>query len=123
MADDETTAPTDPLPLPTSTTFDITGATVDRHVGTCFGLVVRSTGFVKGLKGGIKSLHHGEVTEYTGTLEQARRHALERMIDHAQAMGANAVVGIRFDSSQVAGGDSPLEEVAAYGTAVVVSAA
>jgi uncharacterized protein YbjQ (UPF0145 family) len=116
MADD-LTAPTEPLAVPTSTTPEIVGSTVQRTIGTCFGLVVRSVGFAKGFTGSVRALHHGEVKEYTGTLEQARRHALDRMIEHAQSQGANAVVGIRFDSSDVGDG---LAGVVAYGTAVVI---
>ena len=106
-----------PLPLPCSTTFDIPGATVQRNVGLCFGLIVRSVGLAKGFTGGVRSLKAGEVPQYTQVVEEAREHALERMIDHAQQLGGNAVIGIRFDSSDVGNG---LAEIVAYGTAVVV---
>ena len=112
----ETTAPTDPLPIPVSTTFDVDGER-GRHVGPTFGVIVRSVGFSRNLVGGIKSLKRGDITEYSGTLEEARRHAVERMVDHAQAIGGNAVIGVRFDSSDVGDG---LVEVVAYGTAVTL---
>jgi len=107
-----------PFDIPCSTTFELPGLTVERHVGLCFGLIVRSVGFAKGFSGSIKSLRAGEVTEYTDVVEQARRHALERLVAHAQQLGGNAVVGIRFDSSDVGNG---LSEIVAYGTAVVAS--
>jgi uncharacterized protein YbjQ (UPF0145 family) len=62
----------------------------------------------------------GEVPEYTEVLELARRHALDRLVEHARAMGANAVAGVRFDSTEIG---NNMSEILAYGTAVVVSAA
>ncbi|MCD9622985.1 YbjQ family protein [Rhabdothermincola salaria] len=105
-----------PLPIPCSTTYELPGLSVDQNVGLCFGLVVRSVGLAKGFTGGIRSLKAGEVPEYTGVVEEARRHALERLVAHAQELGANAVVGVRFDSSDVGQG---LSEIVAYGTAVI----
>jgi uncharacterized protein YbjQ (UPF0145 family) len=107
-----------PLPIPCTTSFDLPGLTVQRNVGLCFGLIVRSVGFAKGFTGGIRSLKAGEVPEYTGVVEEARRHALERLVAHAQELGGNAVIGVRFDSSDVGQG---LSEIVAYGTAVVVA--
>lgn len=104
------------LPIPCSTTFELPGVAVEQNMGLCFGLVVRSVGFTKGFTGGIRSLKAGEVPEFTGVVEEARRHALERLVAHAQELGANAVVGVRFDSSDVGQG---LSEIVAYGTAVV----
>ena len=104
------------LPLPCSTTFDFAGWRVDRQVGLCWGLVVRSVGFVKGFTGSIRSLRAGEVDEYTAVLDEARRHALDRLVEHAKAMGANAIAGVRFDSSEIG---NNLSEIIAYGTAVV----
>ena len=105
------------LPLPCSTTFDFAGWRVERQIGLCWGLVVRSVGFVKGFTGSIRSLRAGEVDEYTAVLDQARRHALDRLIEHAKAMGGNAIAGVRFDSSEIG---NNLSEIIAYGTAVVV---
>jgi uncharacterized protein YbjQ (UPF0145 family) len=112
----ETTAPLEPLAIPVSTTFDI-GGQAGRFVGPCFGVIVRSVGFSRNLVGGIKAIKRGDITEYSGTLEEARRHAVERMVEHAQAIGGNAIVGMRFDSSDVGDG---LVEVVAYGTAVAI---
>ncbi len=105
--------------LPITTTFELHGCTVVENRGTCFGLVVRSMGLAKGLTAGVRTLRQGEVPQYTELLEDTRRHAVDRMVDNARLLGANAIVGMRFDSSEI--GNS-LTEVVAYGTAVVVEA-
>jgi len=105
------------LPLYVSTTFDVPGTHITKYLGSCFGVVVRSMGFAKGIGAAFKSLAGGEVRQYTELLEDSRRHALDRMVANAQLLGANAVVGMRFDSSEI--GQS-LTEIVAYGTAVLV---
>ena len=60
----------------------------------------------------------GEVDEYTEVLERARRHALDRLVQHAQAMGANAIAGVRFDSTEIG---NNMSEILAYGTAVTIA--
>jgi uncharacterized protein YbjQ (UPF0145 family) len=100
-----------------STTFEIPGTTITRYCGSCFGVVVRSMGFAKGIGASFKALAGGEVSEYTRLLEDSRRHAIDRMVLNASMLGANAVIGMRFDSSEI--GQS-LTEIVAYGTAVVV---
>jgi uncharacterized protein YbjQ (UPF0145 family) len=89
-------------------------------VGTCFGLVVRSMGMGKGIAAGFRSLVGGEVRQYTELLEDSRRHAMDRMVENAMLAGGNAVIGVRFDSSEI--GQS-LTEIVAYGTAVVIEPA
>jgi uncharacterized protein YbjQ (UPF0145 family) len=106
------------LPMPCSTTFEIPGYRIERQVGLCWGVVVRSIGFAKGFTGGLKALRAGEVTQYTAVLEEARRHALDRLITHAQGLGGNAIAGVRFDSSEIG---NNMTEILAYGTAVVVA--
>jgi len=106
--------------IPISTTFDLPGYTVDRTVGLCWGVIVRSVGTVKGITGGLRSLRAGEVPQYTDVVSQARHTAMERLIEHAKELGANAVLGARFDSSDV--GDA-MAEIVAYGTAAIVSPA
>jgi uncharacterized protein YbjQ (UPF0145 family) len=101
----------------TSTTFDLPGYTVEKTLGISWGLIVRSTGLAKGITGGFKSLRAGEVSQFTDVVEMARRTAMERLEAHAQQLGGNAVLGVRFDSSDVGDG---LAEVVAYGTAAVV---
>ena len=113
-----TGAPTTHAALPVTTAFEFPEWKTDRYVGSCFGLIVRSMGALKGLGAAFKTIKGGEVTQYTELLEDSRRHAMDRMIENARIMGANAVVGMRFDSSEI--GES-LTEIVAYGTAVVVS--
>lgn len=103
-----------------STSFDVPGTRITQYCGSCFGVVVRSMGFAKGIGASFKALAGGEVTQYTRLLEDSRRHAMDRMIQNAQVLGANAVIGMRFDSSEI--GQS-LTEIVAYGTAVVVEPA
>jgi uncharacterized protein YbjQ (UPF0145 family) len=106
------------LPVLVSTTFDVPGTQITQYLGSCFGVVVRSMGFAKGIGAAFKSLAGGEVRQYTELLEDSRRHALDRMVANAQVLGANAVIGMRFDSSEI--GQS-LTEIVAYGTAVTVT--
>jgi uncharacterized protein YbjQ (UPF0145 family) len=103
--------------IPTSTTFDLPGYTVERTLGLSWGLIVRSVGLTKGLTGSLRSLKAGEVREFTDVVDQARRTAMERLTDHAKQLGANAVLGVRFDSSDLGNG---LAEIVAYGTAATV---
>ena len=103
--------------IPTSTTFELPGYAVEGTLGLCWGLIVRSVGLTKGLTGGLRSLRAGEVREFTDVVDQARRTALERLTDHAQQLGGNAVLGVRFDSSDLGNG---LAEIVAYGTAATV---
>jgi uncharacterized protein YbjQ (UPF0145 family) len=101
-----------------STTFDLPGYTVEQTLGLSWGLIVRSVGIVRGLTGGLKSMRQGEVTEFTAVVDAARRTAFERLITHAEQLGGNAVLGVRFDSSDIGNG---LAEIVAYGTAARVS--
>ena len=103
--------------FPVSTGFELPGMTIEKDLGVAFGLVVRSMGVVKSLGAGLKALRQGEVTQYTELLEDSRRHAMDRMIENARLMGGNAVVAMRFDSSEMG---QQLTEIVAYGTAVVV---
>ncbi len=103
--------------FPISTALEFPEWTVERSLGMVFGVVVRSMGALKGVAAGFRSLAGGEVAQYTKLVEDSRRHALDRMIENARLLGANAVVSFRFDSSEI--GQS-LTEIVAYGTAVVV---
>lgn len=85
--------------------------------GQVFGLVVRSRGLAGNFVAGLRSLVGGEIHEYTQLLEDTRRQALDRMVQNATLMGANAVVSMRFDSSEIG---STMSEIVAYGTAVIV---
>src|SRR5262245_3988062 len=86
--------------------------------GHTFGLVVRSRGFSGNLIAGLRSLGGGEIHEYTQLLEDTRRQALDRLVKNATVMGANAIISMRFDSSEMA---SYMTEIVAYGTAVVIA--
>src|SRR5690349_8363779 len=106
-----------PFPIPCTTGMDFHNFKVQYEVGLCFGLIVQSIGTVKGFTGGLKSMRAGEVPQYTELVEKSRRIALDRLVQHAQHLGGNAVVAIRFDSSEVGEG---LQEIVAYGTSVVI---
>jgi uncharacterized protein YbjQ (UPF0145 family) len=104
--------------LQVTTAFELPGSVVEQNLGVCFGLVVRSMGFAKGFTAGFKALRQGEVSEYTELLEDSRRHAIDRMVANARLLGADAIVAVRFDSSEIG---PQLTEILAYGTAVVVT--
>jgi uncharacterized protein YbjQ (UPF0145 family) len=106
-----------PPGLPMSTTFELPGLVAKDNLGVCYGLVVRSMGLAGGVAAGFKALRRGEVSQYTRLLEDSRRHAIDRMVENAQLLGADAVVGVRFDSSEIG---QQLTEIVAYGTAVTV---
>ena len=111
--------PDERLPLYTSNTFEIPGLELDQHLGLCWGLIVISLGFGRSFTGGFRSLAAGEVPEFTEAVDEARRGALFRMVEHAKALGGNAVVGVRFDSNSL-GENAVLAEFVAYGSAIVV---
>jgi uncharacterized protein YbjQ (UPF0145 family) len=100
-----------------TTTPYIAGWRVQETKGQVFGLVVRSRGLAGNIAAGLRSLGGGEIHEYTSMLEDTRRQALDRMIQNGTLMGANAIISMRFDSSEMG---QTMSEVVAYGTAVVV---
>ena len=100
-----------------TTTENVPGHSVVRVLGQCFGVVVRSRGIGGNITASLRSIVGGEITEYTRLVEDTRRHAIDRLIANAHAMGANAVVMMRFDSGEIA---QAMNEVVAYGTAVVL---
>ncbi len=106
--------------IPMTTAFELPGMPVRENLGICYGLVVRSMGFTGGVTASFKALRRGEVSEYTQLLEDSRRHAIDRMVDNAVLMGADAVIAVRFDSSEIGG---QFTEIVAYGTAVKVDRA
>src|SRR5580700_11535053 len=103
-----------------ATTESVAGHRVSQTLGQVFGVVVRSRGLGGNLMAGLRSLAGGEIIEYTQMLEEARRHAVDRMVKNAQLMQANAIVMMRFDSSELG---QTMSEVVAYGTAVVIDPA
>jgi uncharacterized protein YbjQ (UPF0145 family) len=108
------TPPTDMLIV---TTPFVSGYRVTRVVGTTFGLIVRSRGLGQNIYAFFRGWGGGEIKVYTNLLEQVRHQALQRLADHARSLGANAVVSVGFDTSEMGGA---MTEVLAYGTAVVV---
>jgi uncharacterized protein YbjQ (UPF0145 family) len=103
--------------FPITTALEFPEWPVQRSLGMVFGVVVRSMGAAKGFTAGFRALAGGEVKQYTKLVEDSRRHALDRLIENARIQGANAIISMRFDSSEVGQG---LTEIVAYGTAVVV---
>ncbi|MDE2008102.1 MAG: heavy metal-binding domain-containing protein [Rhodospirillales bacterium] len=100
-----------------ATTETVAGQRVRQTLGQCFGVVVRSRGLGGNIAAGLRSLVGGEITEYTQMLEEARKHAIDRLVDNALLMGANAILTLRFDSSEIG---QTMSEIVAYGTAVVL---
>ncbi len=102
-----------------TTTENIPGMRVTRVIGQMFGLTVRTRGVGGNIAAQFRGLAGGEVKSYTKLLEDARREAVDRLVQSATAAGANAVVMMRFDSSEMG---QTMSEIVAYGTAVVVEA-
>ena len=102
-----------------ATTPFVAGHRVAETKGQVYGLVVRSRGLGGNIAAGLRSLAGGEIKEYTQLLEDTRRQAIDRMVQNATLMGADAVISMRFDSSEM--GQS-MTEIVAYGTAVVLAA-
>jgi uncharacterized protein YbjQ (UPF0145 family) len=100
-----------------STTEKVAGQRTVQTLGQVFGLVVRSRGLGGNIVASLRTIVGGEIHEYTQLLEETRRQALDRMVANATAMGANAVVMMRFDSSEIG---QMMSEIVAYGTAVVI---
>lgn len=100
-----------------TTTPYVAGHRVVESKGQAFGLVVRSRGLAGNISAGLRSLIGGEIHEYTELLEDTRRQALDRLVQNASLMGANAVISMRFDSSEL---NNSMSEIVAYGTAVVI---
>ena len=99
------------------TTEKVAGFRTKETLGQCFGVVVRSRGLGGNILAGLRSIVGGEIHEYTQLLEEARRHAVDRLVRNATVMGANGVVMMRFDSAEIG---QTMSEIVAYGTAVVL---
>jgi uncharacterized protein YbjQ (UPF0145 family) len=99
-----------------TTAFELPGFRVSENLGVVYGLVVRSMGFIGDVSGFVVSLRRGEVGQYTRMLEDSRRHAIDRLVENASLLDADAIIGVRFDSSEIGG--RSLTEIVAYGTAV-----
>ncbi|MDB5237184.1 MAG: hypothetical protein JWL88_286 [Parcubacteria group bacterium] len=96
--------------------FELDGRKVTKNLGIVRGIVVRSRSVVGTIGAGLQSIFGGNITLYETLCERAREQAFERLLDHAAALGANAVIGMRYDATEIGPG---ITEVLAYGTAVV----
>lgn len=102
-----------------TTTFTVEGYAIVEHKGIVRGIVVRSPTIAQGFLGGLKNIIGGRIGAYTEMCEQARQSAYDEMLAHAGQLGANAIVGVHYDASEV-GREGAATEVLCYGTAVVV---
>lgn len=100
-----------------TTAFELQGFTVTHNLGVVRGIIVRSRSAIGNFAAGFQQLFGGNISIYTELCEQARRDAYEIMIQHAAALGANAIIGCRYDATEIAQG---VTEVLCYGTAVYV---
>jgi len=96
----------------------VSGYRVEKVLGMVYGITVRSRGLGGNLVAGLRTIAGGEIREYTELAQQARQEALDRLAEHARSMGANAVLSVMFDSTEMA---QSMSEIIAFGTAVVVS--
>ena len=100
-----------------TTGFDLPGHRTVRALGVVRGIVVRSRSIIGSIGATLQTLVGGNITLYTELCERAREDAFQLMLEHAAELGANALIGVRYDANEVAVG---VTEVLAYGTAVVV---
>ena len=100
-----------------STTFDVPGRAIAQNLGIARGNVVRGRSIGRNIVASFRMLVGGEIHEYTKLMAESREQALDRLIEHAQSLGADAVIGLRFNATE-AGAQTPATEVLAYGTAV-----
>ncbi|MBI3677200.1 MAG: YbjQ family protein [Proteobacteria bacterium] len=98
-----------------STTENVAGFRTKETIGQVFGVVVRSRGIGGNIIAGLRSIVGGEIHEYTQLLEETRKQAIDRLVRNATQMGADGVVMMRFDSSEIG---QMMSEIVAYGTAV-----
>lgn len=106
--------------MPVSTTFTIEGYRIRQYLGVVRGIIVRSPTISQGILGGLKSIIGGNIGSYTEMCEQARQQAYDLLLQHARQLGANAVVGLRYDASEIGSARTSATEVLCYGTAVVL---
>lgn len=108
------------MAIPVTTTFTIEGYRIKQYLGIVRGIIVRAPTISQGIMGGLKSIIGGRIGAYTEMCEQARQQAYDLLIDHALALGANAIVGLRYDASDIGRANAGATEVLCYGTAVVI---
>jgi uncharacterized protein YbjQ (UPF0145 family) len=101
----------------TSTTFDLPGYRAVRSLGVVRGITVRSRGWAGQMAAGLRTIVGGKIHEYVVMCEEAREEAFDLMLKHADELGANAIIGVRYDATELS---EMMTEVLAYGTAVIV---
>jgi len=107
------------MSMPVTTTFTIEGYKIKEYKGVVRGIIVRSPTIAQGFMGGLKNIVGGHIGAYTEMCEQARQQAYDLLVEHSKELGANAIVGLRYDASEVVSKASATE-VLCYGTAVVI---
>src|ERR1700744_346512 len=107
-------APAAVTQFPLTTAFEFTDRSVAQDLGMGYGVIVRSAGLARNIVAFFRNLAGGEVRTYARLVEDSRRHALDRMIENAKLLGADGVIAMRFDSSEIG---SSMTEIVAYGTA------
>lgn len=105
------------MTIAVTTTFSFEGYRIKEYRGLVRGIIVRSPTIVQGFLGGLKNVVGGKIGAYTEMCEQTRKQAYELLVQHATELGANAVIGLRYDAAGVVG---TATEVLCYGTAVVI---
>jgi len=108
------------MSIPVTTTFTIEGYRIKQYLGVVRGIIVRAPTIKQGILGGLKSIVGGKIGSYTEMCEQTRQQAYDLMIDHARSLGATAVLGFRYDASDIGSKGNGATEVLCYGTAVIL---
>jgi uncharacterized protein YbjQ (UPF0145 family) len=103
-----------------TTAFTLAGQRITKELGTVRGVVVRSRSIIGSFGGFLQTIVGGDITLFTELCERTRQDAYERMVAHARELGANAIIGLRYDATEISQG---VTEVLCYGTAVVVEPA
>ncbi len=100
-----------------TTAFDFEGCRIIKNLGVVRGIIVRSRNIFANIGAGFQTLVGGDITLYTELCEKTRQDAFDLMVKHAEDMGANAIIGMRYDANEISSG---VTEVLAYGTAIVI---
>jgi uncharacterized protein YbjQ (UPF0145 family) len=104
-------------PAMVTTAFTLDGYSITRNLGIVRGIIVRSRSVFGTIGASLQTLVGGDITLFSNLCEETRQHGFERMLQHAAEMGANAIIGVRYDATEIMSG---VTEVLCYGTAVVV---
>ena len=101
----------------TTTTFELEGYRITKNLGIVRGIIVRSRSVIGNIGAAFQTIFGGNITLYTSLCERAREESFDLLLGHAEQLGANAIVGVRYDATEISAG---IAEVLCYGTAVVV---